>query len=135
MAAPPKRAQALAIEEVRRLVATCGDDPGGSARSSALLLIGFAGALRRSELCAVEIEHITWKPRSLELLIPRSKTDAEAEGSPDRHPPRQVRGDLPASRAPGLAAGRPDRAWARVPRGNAHWQPAIGGVEREKPCG
>jgi integrase len=32
--------------------------------------LGFAGALRRSELCAIEVEHITWKPRSLELLIP-----------------------------------------------------------------
>ena len=76
----PKRAQALATEEVQRLVATCADDPAGR-RDRALLLIAFAGALRRSELCAIEIEHITWKPRSLELLIPRSKTDAEAEGA------------------------------------------------------
>ena len=77
---PPKRAQALATEEVQRLVATCIDDPAGL-RDRALLLIAFAGALRRSELCAIEVEHITWKPRSLELLIPRSKTDAEAEGA------------------------------------------------------
>jgi integrase len=76
---PPKRAQALATEEVQKLVATCADDPAGL-RDRALLLIAFAGALRRSELCAIEVEHITWKPRSLELLIPRSKTDAEAEG-------------------------------------------------------
>jgi integrase len=77
---PPKRAQALATEEVQRLVATCRDDPAGL-RDRALILLAFAGALRRSELCAVEVEHITWKPRSLELLIPRSKTDAEAEGA------------------------------------------------------
>jgi len=76
----PKRAQALATEEVRRLVATCSDDPAG-VRDRALILIAFAGALRRSELCAIEVEHITWKPRSLELLISRSKTDAEAEGA------------------------------------------------------
>ena len=78
--APPKRAQALTTEEVQKLVATCADDPAGL-RDRALILIAFAGALRRSELCAIEVEHITWKPRSLELLIPRSKTDAEAEGA------------------------------------------------------
>ena len=77
---PPKRAQALATEEVQKLVATCADEPAGL-RDRALLLIAFAGALRRSELCAIEVEHITWKPRSIELLIPRSKTDAEAEGA------------------------------------------------------
>jgi integrase len=77
---PPKRAQALATEEIQKLAATCADDLVGL-RDRALLLVGFAGALRRSELCAIEVEHITWKPRSFELLIPRSKTDAEAEGA------------------------------------------------------
>ena len=77
---PPKRAQALATEEVQQMVETCAEDPAGL-RDRALILIAFAGALRRSELCAIEVEHITWKPRSLELLIPRSKTDAEAEGA------------------------------------------------------
>ena len=78
--APPKRAQALATEEVQRLVATCIEDLAGQ-RDRALILIAFAGALRRSELCAIEVDHITWKTRSLELLIPKSKTDAEAEGA------------------------------------------------------
>ena len=77
---PPKRAQALATEEIQKLVMTCADDPAGL-RDRALILIAFAGALRRSELCAIAVDHITWKARSLELLIPRSKTDAEAEGA------------------------------------------------------
>ena len=77
---PPKRAQALATEEVQRLVAICGDSLVGL-RDRALLLVAFAGALRRSELCCIEVEHITWRPRSLELLIPRSKTDAEGDGA------------------------------------------------------
>ena len=76
---PARRAQALTTDEVQRLVDTCGDDLVGL-RDRALLLLTFAGALRRSELCAVEVEHLHWKPRSLELLIPRSKTDPEAEG-------------------------------------------------------
>jgi len=77
---PPKRAQALATEEVQRLVGTCDESLVGL-RDRALLLVAFTGALRRSELCSIELEHITWKPKSLELLIPRSKTDAEGEGA------------------------------------------------------
>jgi len=77
---PPKRAQAQATEEVQRLVATCDDSLVGL-RDRALLLVAFAGALRRSELCGIEVEHLTWKLRSLELLIPRSKTDAEGDGA------------------------------------------------------
>jgi len=77
---PPKRARALATEEVQQLVATCDADLVGL-RDRALLLVAFAGALRRSELCGIEVEHITWKPRSLELLIPRSKTDAPGDGA------------------------------------------------------
>ncbi|MGI4952354.1 MAG: tyrosine-type recombinase/integrase [Janthinobacterium lividum] len=76
---PARRAQVLTTDEVQRLVDTCGDDFVGL-RDRALLLLTFAGALRRSELCAVEVEHLHWKPRSLELLILRSKTDPEAEG-------------------------------------------------------
>jgi len=108
---PPKRAQALATEEVRRLVATCPDDPAGLP-DRALILIAFAGALRRSELCAVEVEHITWKPRSLELLIPRSKTDAEAEGARIGIPRGKAEDMLFARNQPvrGRAAGPAGRA-------------------------
>jgi len=100
----PKRAQALATEEVRRLVATCPDDPTGL-RDCALILIAFAGALRRSELCAIEVEHLTWKPRSLELLIPRSKTDAEAQGA---------RIGIPRGKAEDTCPVRALQAWLRV---------------------
>ena len=77
---PPKRAQALATEDIQKLVATCAEDLVGL-RDRALLLTAFAGALRRSELCAIDVDHLTWKPRSLELLIAHSKTDAEGDGA------------------------------------------------------
>lgn len=76
---PPKRAQALTIEEVQRLVTTCAPDRTG-VRDRALLLLGFAGALRRSELCGIHVEHLRWTRRGLEVLLPRSKTDQEGEG-------------------------------------------------------
>jgi integrase len=56
---PPRRAAALTTAEVRKLSGACGNDLAG-ARDRALFLVGFAGALRRSELVALDVEHITW---------------------------------------------------------------------------
>ena len=46
-----------------------------------MFLIGFAGALRRSELVGLNVADVTWTSEGLELLITRSKTDAEGEGA------------------------------------------------------
>lgn len=46
-----------------------------ASRDNALLQIGFLGALRRSELVALRIEHIHWQSAGIEILIPKSKTD------------------------------------------------------------
>ena len=45
---PARRSAALTTDEIRRLVEVCDDDLAGL-RDRALLLIGFAGAFRRSE--------------------------------------------------------------------------------------
>ena len=76
---PPRQAAALATEEVRSLVATCDATPAGQ-RDRALLLLGYAGALRRSELVAVEREHLTLTHDGLRLLIPRAKGDPTGKG-------------------------------------------------------
>ena len=54
--------------------------PMRSARDKALLLIGFAGAFRRSELVALQYEDMTQFEGGVELLIRRSKTDQEGAG-------------------------------------------------------
>jgi integrase len=54
--------------------------PMRAARDKALLLLGFAGAFRRSELTALEVEDITKFENGLELRIRRSKTDQEGAG-------------------------------------------------------
>jgi len=116
---PAKRAQALDIDDLQRLVATCEDSLAGL-RDRAVLLLAFAGALRRSELCGIEVEHLTWKPRSLELLLPRSKTDQEAEG---------VRIGIPRGKNEETCPVRALRAWlqsARIERG-----PVFRGVTRQ----
>ena len=79
-AAPPRQAAALATAELRQLVATCGPDAAGL-RDRALLLLGYAAALRRSELVAIEREHLRLEAAGLRLTLPRSKTDPEAAGA------------------------------------------------------
>jgi integrase len=78
--APARQAAAITTEEIQRLVATCDDGLTGL-RDRALLLLGYAGALRRAELVAVAREHLEIGRGGLRLLIPRSKTDPEGEGA------------------------------------------------------
>jgi integrase len=49
-------------------------------RDRALLLIGFAGALRRSELVALDVGDIEHVRQGIVLTLRRSKTDQDSEG-------------------------------------------------------
>lgn len=77
---PTRQAAAIRLAELRRLLATCEDSTVGR-RDRALLLLGFAGALRRSEIVALDVTDVVHKPDGLRLRIRRSKTDQEAEGA------------------------------------------------------
>ena len=50
-------------------------------RDRAIILLGFAGALRRSELVALNVADIEMTENGLLVRILRSKTDQEAEGA------------------------------------------------------
>ncbi|MBK1659924.1 site-specific integrase [Paracraurococcus ruber] len=50
-----RQAAALTLPEIRALAAACGHDLAGQ-RDRAMLLLGFAGALRRSELLALDVD-------------------------------------------------------------------------------
>lgn len=54
--------------------------PVKAARDRALLLVGFASAMRRSELVAVKVENITHLPHGMEIFLPCSKTDQDKNG-------------------------------------------------------
>ena len=54
--------------------------PIKAARDRALLLVGFASAMRRSELVAVRVEHLTHLTNGVEIFLPSSKTDQEGHG-------------------------------------------------------
>jgi integrase len=74
-----RRSAALTTAEIRKLVATCADDLAGL-RDRALLLVGFAGALRRSELVGIDREHLVSRDTGLQLTLPRSKGDPDGAG-------------------------------------------------------
>ena len=76
---PSRRAAALTIDEVRRLCDVCDNTLAGQ-RDRALFLVGFAGALRRSELVRIEVEDVEWNSTGMILLLTRSKTDREGRG-------------------------------------------------------
>jgi integrase len=68
----PAQKLAATIDILRQILAPIGDDLVGL-RDRALLLIGFAGALRRAELAAIRIEHLEMRDRGLRLTLPNSK--------------------------------------------------------------
>lgn len=69
----------LLADDLRALLAVQPDDLIGL-RNRALLLVGFSGAFRRSELVGMAIADITWVSEGMVLLVRRSKTDQHGEG-------------------------------------------------------
>src|SRR5690606_9100323 len=67
------------VEVIRDMVAMLGDGLIGT-RDRALLLIGFAGAFRRSELVALDVEDVEETADGLVIFLRRSKTDQEGKG-------------------------------------------------------
>jgi site-specific recombinase XerD len=75
-----ERAKDAALtEDVRAMVATLEDNLSGR-RDACLLLVGFASALRRSELVALDVGDVAETADGLVLTVRRSKTDQEGEG-------------------------------------------------------
>ena len=76
-----RRVRALVKDDLLELlVMVAKQKPLRAARDKAILLLGFAGAFRRSELVALTVEDMTPHAHGIELLIKRSKTDQEGEG-------------------------------------------------------
>jgi len=76
----PKKKAAATADLVRRMLEACDISTVLGLRDRALLAIGFAGALRRSELVALRIEDLTWVDDGVRILLRRSKTDQAGAG-------------------------------------------------------
>ena len=78
---PADKAPILSVEQLTALAALLiASATLAALRDNALLQIGFFGAFRRSELVAIQWQHVTFVPEGVKILIPRSKTDAEGVG-------------------------------------------------------
>ncbi len=69
----------ILISDIRELVKTLPDTLTGT-RDRAILLIGFAGAFRRSEIVGIDFKDLSFEREGLKIKIRKSKTDQEAEG-------------------------------------------------------
>lgn len=70
---------ALLPDDLRAMLAHCRPDLSGL-RNRALLLFGFASAMRRSEIAALDLNHLSFGPEGVLVTIPYSKTDQYGEG-------------------------------------------------------
>ncbi len=78
---PLRRAAPLDLDPLQRLLEPIDTATLAGSRDRALLLLGLAAALRRSELVALDVEHLEFNPaRGLSVLIAGSKTDQERAG-------------------------------------------------------
>lgn len=70
----------LLIGDIRRMVAATPDNLLG-VRDHALILVGFSGAFRRSELASIlEVEDLAFTDSGVYIRLRRSKTDQEMQG-------------------------------------------------------
>ena len=77
----PHSARPILVAELRAMLEALPDDVRGR-RDRALLLVGFAGGLRRSELVALNVEDLQFNAsRGLLIVIRGSKTDQERAGT------------------------------------------------------
>ncbi|MYB20359.1 MAG: site-specific integrase [Holophagales bacterium] len=87
----PRRVKALRVQEIARILARCDELAADmrqrviAARDAAVIALGFAAALRRAEICALEVADIEFLRRGEEVPgafvhVRRSKTDQLGRG-------------------------------------------------------
>ncbi|MBC5801360.1 MAG: site-specific integrase [Candidatus Eremiobacteraeota bacterium] len=77
----PRRVDAATLDVLRPLLLAVRGDDLAAKRDRAIILLGFAAALRRSELAALRLEDLRFSKRGLLVRITRSKTDQEGSGA------------------------------------------------------
>jgi integrase len=96
----------MVVEVLRHVIARL---PGGGLRAirdRAVLTVGFAGAFRRSELVALDIDDLDWTGDGwLKVMVRRSKTDQEGQGMTKA---------IPCGSDPATCPHRTLRAWLDV---------------------
>ncbi len=81
----PQQKAPITRRELARMIAAAPDNLRG-ARDRAILLLGYAGAFRRSELVALDVEDARITDADMTITLRRSKTDQEGHGAKKRIP-------------------------------------------------
>lgn len=120
----PKQKAALEEAQLRQIIAQCAGDEPLAIRDRAILLVGWLGAFRRSELVAMRYEHPSWTTDGLAVDVPRSKTDQEGAG---------MRKALPYAENPEMCPVRAVDFWLSCSGiiGGPIWRP-LGRDQRER---
>jgi integrase len=77
---PLKQATPLLAELLKRVLGAYAKDTPAHRRDKAILLIGFASALRRSEIVTLDLTDVESVPQGVLLHLGRSKTDQQGKG-------------------------------------------------------
>lgn len=80
-AAPRRLARPLAVDEIRQIVGGIDRTTPHGIRDAAIILLGYASAMRRAELVALDLVDVEHQPAGLLLHVRRSKTDQEGHGA------------------------------------------------------
>lgn len=75
-----RKKAAATVDKIYQMMAHCNTQTLQGKRDKLILILGFAGAFRRSELVALTVADIEEVPDGLKILIQKSKTDQEGEG-------------------------------------------------------
>jgi site-specific recombinase XerD len=75
----PGQKKAAVTDDIRAMVDSLPDNLLGI-RDKAIILLGFAGAFRRSELVGLNVEDIEFHTQGMTVTLRHSKTDQEGEG-------------------------------------------------------
>lgn len=76
----PKKKKAALPDDITRMADMVTEQTRKGLRDRAILLFGFAGAFRRSELVAIEMEHLNFVNEGMRVTLPSSKTDQVGDG-------------------------------------------------------
>jgi integrase len=76
----PQGKRALSVADLVRVAATCEATTNRGARNRALLVVGFATSLRRSELVSLRLADISFEREGVAVLVRHSKTDQLGRG-------------------------------------------------------
>lgn len=76
----PRQKRAVTVPQLRSM-SQCLDGGKRGVRDRALLVVGYAGAFRRSELVGLDLADVQWTEDGVLLRVRRSKTDQEGRGA------------------------------------------------------